>query len=305
MTTDLPFQLAAGTQIVTAVPIHNEVGKIAHPLGAVGIIVKQLDETTYRVRFLDGFEAILPRNEMTIRKYFQKQGLAETAVITDYKPYIIYRCIVGSRAYGLDGKDSDTDWRGIYLPPAEQQWSLVGVPEQIENKEKEECFWELQKFISLALKANPNILECFYTPLVEYATPLAAELLAQREIFLSKLVYQTYNGYVFSQFRKMNKHLKLNGRIKWKHAMHLIRLLLSGITVLQEGFIPVQVVEYRDQLLAIRQGIMTWEEVNEWRLRLHKILDQAFEQTHLPEQPNYQAANAFLIKARRSMIAHQ
>jgi predicted nucleotidyltransferase len=50
----------------------------------------------------------------------------------------------------------------------------------------------------MALKANPNVLECLYSPLVEMATPLAQELLAMRSIFLSRLVYQTYNGYVMS-----------------------------------------------------------------------------------------------------------
>jgi hypothetical protein len=53
----------------------------------------------------------------------------------------------------------------------------------------EEAYWEMQKFIVLALKANPNILECLYTPLVEQVTPIAQELLDMRNIFLSKLIY--------------------------------------------------------------------------------------------------------------------
>jgi len=31
---------------------------------------------------------------------------------------VIYRCVVGAREHGLDGPGSDTDRRGIYLPPA-------------------------------------------------------------------------------------------------------------------------------------------------------------------------------------------
>jgi predicted nucleotidyltransferase len=30
--------------------------------------------------------------------------------------HVIYRCVVGSRAYGLDHDESDIDLRGIYLP---------------------------------------------------------------------------------------------------------------------------------------------------------------------------------------------
>ena len=75
----------------------------------------------------------------------------------DLYQYVIYRCVVGSRTYGLDREESDFDRRGVYLPPAEMQWSLFGVPEQLENPETDECYWELQKFLTLALKANPNV----------------------------------------------------------------------------------------------------------------------------------------------------
>jgi hypothetical protein len=100
------------------------------------------------------------------------------------------------------------------LPPATLHWSLRGIPEQLDNKQTEECYWEIQKFLTLALKANPTILECLYTPLVETATPLAEELLSMRECFLSQLVYQTYNGYVMSQFKKLEQDLRTKGAIK-------------------------------------------------------------------------------------------
>ena len=70
------------------------------------------------------------------------------------------------------------------------------------------------------------------------ATALALELLDMRAAFLSKLIYQTYNGYVMSQFKKLEQDLRNRGEIKWKHAMHLIRLLLEGVSVLREGFLP-------------------------------------------------------------------
>ena len=35
--------------------------------------------------------------------------------------------MVGSRAFGLDNEASDTDLRGIYLPPARAHGSLYGV----------------------------------------------------------------------------------------------------------------------------------------------------------------------------------
>ncbi|NET52910.1 MAG: nucleotidyltransferase domain-containing protein, partial [Merismopedia sp. SIO2A8] len=235
--------LPVGTQVVTRVAVQRRNGK-GCVKGAVGAIAQSPTDNShaYDIRLADDTQIRLKRHEFSIRKHFQHVGAEQAAdYLADYNLYdaVIYRCVVGSRAYGLDHAQSDTDRRGIYLPPAHLHWSLYGIPEQLENKETEECYWELQKFIILALKANPNVLECLYTPLVETATPLAEELLAARSMFLSQLVYQTYNGYVLSQFKKMEQDLRNQGRIRWKHAMHLIRLLLSGITILKDGFVPV------------------------------------------------------------------
>jgi hypothetical protein len=38
-----------------------------------------------------------------------------------------------------------------------------------------------------------------------------------------------------SQFKKLEQDLRARAEIKWKHAMHLMRPLLSGINALNEG----------------------------------------------------------------------
>lgn len=297
--------LPVGTQVVSRIEVKNSLGDLLAFAGAVGVITESPTDGThsYRVKFPNNIEVALRRHELAIKKQYQEDGLKYDDILTEFNLYdfVIYRCVVGSRAYGLESSESDTDRRGIYLPPAEMEWSLYGLPEQLESKETEECYWELKKFIILALKANPNVLECLYTPLVETRTELAQELLQMRAIFLSKLVYQTYNGYVISQFKKLEQDVRSQGSIKWKHAMHLIRLLLSGVTVLKEGFVPVSVSRYKEQLLAIKHGELDWEDVNRWRLSLHKDFDQAFSNTKLPERPDYEKANQFLIKARKVM----
>jgi hypothetical protein len=105
-----------------------------------------------------------------------------------------------------------------------------------------------------------------------------------------------------SQFKELQKDMENYGTLRWKHAMHLIRLLLAGITALNEGYIPVQVSEHRDQLLAIRRGEMAWEAVNTWRLNLHRQFDAAYRSTKLPNRPDYEQANDFLVKARRTAL---
>src|SRR5688500_1410856 len=196
----LPAILPPGTKVVLRAPAAS------HSAGAVGVIVRSPgdDRHAYRVRFNDGQEASLGRDDLVVLKHFQRDGGAVELPLAryDFNPHVILRCVVGSRAYGLSDESSDTDYRGIYLPPADLHWALFGVPEQIEEDATQEVYWEIGKFLILALKANPNVLECLHTPLVEHATPLARELLEMRSVFVTKLVYQTYNGYVVSQFKK-------------------------------------------------------------------------------------------------------
>lgn len=298
---------SVGTQVVALKSVQASDGQAVHPAGAVGVVIRAPRDRnhSYRIRFPDGFEAPLHHhNLMLLAEY--KQGAVNDAnkALSTHGLFdrVIYRCVVGSRAFGLDTEESDTDRRGIYLPPAELEWSLYGVPEQLENDNNEECYWELQKFLVMALKGNPNILECLYTPLVEQATPLAKELLAMREVFLSRLVYQTYNGYVMSQFKRMQADLRNQGRVKPKHVMHLMRLLLSGIHVLREGFVPVDVGQHRERLLAIKNEEMPTGDIEAWRKQLHGEFDRAFAATDLPERPDYERANAFLVKARRLAV---
>lgn len=303
--------LPVGTQVVALVEAKGADGKAVHPRGAVGVVTQTPSDYwhSYRVRFPDAFEAAFKRQELAVLAQFKAGEVGRDAgevvgPLAEYDLYdhVIYRCVVGSRAYGLDDEQSDTDRRGVYLPPAERHWSLYGVPEQLENPDTEETYWEVQKFLTLALKANPNVLECLYTPLVEHATPLAREVLDMRASFLSRTAYQTYNGYVLSQFKKLQADLRNKGAVKWKHVMHLIRLLLAGITVLEEGVVPVHVGPHRDRLLAVKRGEVPFEEVEAWRLDLHKRFDAAAESTKLPERPDYERANAWLLKARRAAL---
>lgn len=309
MSKNLHLILPVGTQVVTRRAVATGAGVPTCPAGAVGEVVGAPADYShaYRVRLPDGAEVSLRRDELSIRKHEQSGVMGDPGeVLRDHDLYahVVYRCVVGSRAYGLQNEGSDVDLRGVYLPPAELHWSLYGVPEQLENPAAEECYWEMQKFLGLALKANPNILECLYTPMVQHAAPVMQELLAERHRVLSRMVYQTFNGYVLSQFKRLEADFRAHGAPRWKHAMHLIRLLLAGIATLREGHVPVRVDEHRGRLLRIKAGDAAWDEVNAWRLALHREFDAAYASTGLPERPDYEWANDFLVRARRSAVRY-
>ena len=300
-----PDNIFAGTQVVSLVEVRGTNDSLVHARGAVGVVTRTPTggQHDFLVRFPDGFEASLARENLEVLKHFKDRiPNGSAGAPFDLENLIIYRCVVGSRAYGLDSDESDTDRRGVYLAPAELQWSLFGAPEQFEDNATQSCFWELQKFLTMALKANPNILECLYSPMVEKMTPLGAELVAVRKHFLSQMIFQTFNGYAMSQFKKIEQDLRNSGQIKWKHAMHLLRLLLTGAATLRTGNVPVRVETHRDRLLAVKRGELPWTEVDAWRKEQHGDFERALAETKLPERPDYEAANRFLVKARREMV---
>src|SRR5260221_5290146 len=298
-----PDNIFAGTQVVSLVEVRGTKNSLVHPRGAVGVVTRTPASAgeLFRVRFPDGFEASLAREQLDVLKHFKDRlpGAESPGADFDLEQFIIYRCVVGSRAYGLDNDEYDTDRRGIYLAPVELQWSLFGAPEQFEDNATQSCYWELQKFLIMALKANPNILECLYSPVVEKVTSLGEELLSLRERFLSQMIFQTFNGYALSQFKKIEQDIRNHGEVRWKHAMHLLRLLLTGAAALRDGRVPVIVEAHRERLLVVKRGHMPWAEVDAWRKELHCDFERALAETKLPERPDYEAANRFLIKARR------
>lgn len=206
--------------------------------------------------------------------------------------------VVGSRAFGLDVEGSDTDVRSIFLAPTASLWSLTKPPTHVDGPEPQRFSWELERFCSLALRTNPNLIEVLHSPLVQSATTVGEELLGHRAAFLSLRAHSAYSGYVRRQFDKVAADDR-RGVVRWKRVMHLLRLLLSGETLLRTGVPMVDVGEHRDLLLAVRRGEVPWTDVEALRLQLHAQLDLALRGSPLPEDTDAATVDAWLIDVRR------
>jgi predicted nucleotidyltransferase len=300
------FIIPPGTQVVLRYDRRVPGTTDVKPAGTVAEVVESpaTNDRPYLVRFLDGVSFRLRFGELLARRGDHTVEATATPG-PDVAAFVIYRVMVGSRAFGLSTDSSDEDRRGVYLPPAEWHWSLSKPPEQVEffAEGVEEVDWEIEKFVRLALQANPNILETLWSPAVLHTDETGTELRALRGAFLSRHLYKTYSGYVLSQFRLMKKGCDATGAFKAKHAMHLIRLLHSGIHALTEGEIRVDVAEHRDELMAIRAGKLGFDEVRARALELDRQFQEAFTRTALPEKPDTDRVNRFLIAARRRMVS--
>ncbi|MFC9587689.1 DNA polymerase beta superfamily protein [Streptomyces yangpuensis] len=220
--------------------------------------------------------------------------------LTLVRDHTVYRCVMGSRAFGLATESSDTDRRGVYLAPTPLFWRFEKPPTHVEGPREEEFSWELERFCELALRANPNILECLHSPLVEHVGPVGRELLSLRGAFLSRRAHTSFSRYAASQHGKLVADVRVHGAPRWKHAMHLLRLLLSCRDLLRTGLLSIDAGPYRDRLLAVRRGELTWDEVDAWMTRLQEETEDALAGTPLPEEPDRARVEDFLVRTRRA-----
>jgi predicted nucleotidyltransferase len=212
--------------------------------------------------------------------------------------YTMLSVVVGSRAYGLDGPGSDYDRRGVYAAPTRLFWHLDKPPTHVDGPALEQFSWEVERFCTLALQANPTVLEVLWSPLVEQVTADGQQLLATRRAFLSRRVADTYGSYARDQLNRVAARRERTGQTNHKQAMHMIRLLFAGAHVLRTGEVLVRVGHLRDRLLAVRAGDLPWEQVAGWAADLLAELADAAAGTRLPEHPDRDTVDRLLGAVR-------
>ena len=218
--------------------------------------------------------------------------------------------LTGSRAYGLAHEGyphpetgapvppSDTDVRGVYVVPTLALLRLEKPAALIEQREAETAYDEVERFLQLCLKGNPERLEMLASPKTR-ETEEGAWLVAHQRIFLSRQLVKTYGGYSKQQLYRIERK-----RAGWhKPAMHLIRLLLVGTRALTEGVVDPDVSAHRERLLAIKRGEVPLTEVLAWHRELERAFAQAAEATRLPELPDVAAADRILLAIRRRHLS--
>jgi len=124
---------------------------------------------------------------------------------------IIFQCVAGSRAYGTAHAESDEDIRGVFVQPGYEFLTLQEPLRQVSDQRGDVVYYALARFLELALKANPNIIELLYMPpeCVQSSTSYWERLLEHRSLFVSKLAYASHVGYAQAQIKKAR------GRNKW------------------------------------------------------------------------------------------
>jgi uncharacterized protein len=114
---------------------------------------------------------------------------------------IIFECVSGSKAYGLDTPSSDLDIRGVFVLPKELYYNW-DRPQQVNNPTNDESYYELDRFVELLYRNNPNLLEMLAVnpKHILIKDPIFDKLSV--DMFLSKQTKETFAGYAMTQIRK-------------------------------------------------------------------------------------------------------
>ena len=219
----------------------------------------------------------------------------------------------GSTAHGTAGDIiDDIDVVGVFIAPETHYFGLTPI-EHIERIGVEGKYdfalFEIRKYFRLLLKSNPNVLSLLWLPQNLYIVQnnWGKELIENRDIFMSKKLYQSFGGYAYGQLRRMThsctdqayQGAKRRERFEkfgydCKNAAHLIRLLRMGIEALLTGEINVARHDAK-QLKEIKRGDWSRAKIELEATRLQHLLDDAFVKCELPARPNYRKAEELLV----------
>jgi predicted nucleotidyltransferase len=235
----------------------------------------------------------------------------------------ILQCQVGSGVHGtaIEGQD-DRDEMGVCIEPPEYVIGLERFEQYIFRTQPEGersgpgdldlIVYSLRKWMRLALDGNPTVLLPLFVPPEEIViqTDLGRELRARQEMIVSRVSGRRFLGYLRSQRDSMlglraGRHTnrpELEERYGFdtKFAMHMVRLGVQGVELLETGRISLPIPEpWLAWLRELRRGEHSKEEALEAAAGLEARLEQLCTSSPLPERPPRDQANAWLVGAYR------
>ena len=251
-----------------------------------------------------------------MKEFCNIKGLSDEQAQALFPDNLIFLGYRGSIAHGMYVPQNDPmsiddkDLMGIFIAPIEHYLGFG----RFDHKEAFIDEWdvvnyELRKFFNLLLKSNPNVLSLLWLPKkhIVYQHDSAKMLFEKRDIFVSKLAYTSFIHYAQSQLKKMT-HFNFDGYMgkkrkelveqfgyDTKNAAHLIRLLRMGIEFLYNGFMQVERTD-AEELLAIKKGQWTLEEVKSEAEELFIKADESYKKSTLPDLPVRDSAEKLLMK---------
>jgi hypothetical protein len=145
---------------------------------------------------------------------------------------LLFKTLVGSQAYGTSTPASDEDFKGCYMQSTDDLVGF-GYREQIDVT-KDECYYELRRFMQLLQSANPTMLEMLFVPdeCVVHKSPVWDILVKNRGSFLTRKCRDSFGGYAVAQIKRAKG---LNKKMNWEDNRVERKDVLDFVYAYEEG----------------------------------------------------------------------
>ena len=136
----------------------------------------------------------------------------------------------GSYGYGTNREGSDVDFRGVALNlPSD----LIGMTsfEQFEDRTPDTVIYGFNKFVSLLVNCNPNIIELLGLDDDQYyiRSELGQTLLDNRHLFLSKRAAASFGHFADAQLRRLQNAIARDSLPQSEREQHILRSVRSAL----------------------------------------------------------------------------
>lgn len=119
--------------------------------------------------------------------------------------------------------------------------------------------------------------------------------LKEKQYAAARLQYDQYQNW--KDTRNPNRAaLEAKFGLDTKHAMHLVRLMKMCREILETGKVNVKRVDDREELLGIRNGAMSYDDIIEWAEKQEKELDELYETSTLQRSSDKEEINQLCMK---------
>lgn len=197
----LSIVLPRGTRVTLRATISGAQGPVAAGTAAV---VTESNGRRYTVETLSKQLLDVSRDQIAPKSNAVLERLGdEQQAFAANRDRVELVAVVGSQAWNLANADSDEDRRGAFTLAFEDSASLFVAPDEIHHPSGDESYWEIEKFLRQALRADPNTLETLWSPMVTFASPVGQRLIDEREAFTSRLVIGAFGRYAQGQAKKL------------------------------------------------------------------------------------------------------
>jgi len=154
---------------------------------------------------INRYKSFFKKHNVEFSNFLNNRNETKFNNVVKFKEWLMFKTKTGSHAYGTFTEKSDEDFVGIFLRPLNERVSLINNSDEYrETKLRDLVYYELEKFMYLASKCNPNIIELFFMPddCVVFCDTRMEYLLSQSQLFVTKKAYHTFSGYAYAQIQK-------------------------------------------------------------------------------------------------------